>query len=331
MYYIQWRMALRKGYPRERLGRLMARAPRWWPFWWPASWRPPGDVWDRLPALLRKLRGVRAAGYLVTYTVTLTIIGILGARRPFLSGVLGTAVMALLIGQLATVLSLFLGAAFVVERWGRRRGLSTEESAALITRPTTDRAFWRRPPFAALLSGAAARPALGAEPQSPADFVRAIADAAGQLTGPVRETGSEAVTSARQLAGAMEAMDAEIVQLARDANPAELAQVEQKLAALGDSASDHEARRKMRALLEGQRDLLCGLADQLSAAAQRRAQLADLLKTLWLQVASLRAEAACEALGASEITDRIRALCDEIARHAQAAAEVRAIAPGGSG
>ena len=329
--YIQWRMALRKGHPRERVRRLMTSAPRWWPFWWPASWRTPGDVWDRLPPLIRRLRGVRAAGYLVTYTLLLTIIGVFGAMRPFLSGVPGTAAMALLLGQLAIVLSLFLGAAFVVERWGNRHGLNAEESAALVNRPTTDRAFWRRPPFAALLSGAAARPALSAEPQSPADFVRAIADAAGQLTGPVRETGSEAVTSARQLAGAMEAMDAEILQLARDSNPAELAQVEQKLAALGDAVSDHEARRKMRALLEGQRDLLRGLADQLSAATQRRAQLADLLKTLWLQVASLRAEAACEALGASEITGRIRALCEEIARHAQAAAEVRAIARGGGG
>jgi geranylgeranyl pyrophosphate synthase len=123
-------------------------------------------------------------------------------------------------------------------------------------------------------------------------------------------------------------LDAEIANLARDANLAELAQVEQKISALGSPGGDNDARRRMRSLLEGQRDLLRGLATQLEAAEQRRTHLTDLLRTLWLQVASLRAEAAHDALAETTASGKIRAACEEIGNYLDAAATVRFITTG---
>jgi hypothetical protein len=312
------------------IDRVMLQS-RSWPFWWPRRWRRAGDVWDRLPATIKRVRGMIAGAVplLMLEVITFAIIWDRWAHE-----VIPPAwISGLAVGGVVAGYGLFMGGILYARGWAKRRGLTGNDGARVALAPTGNLAFWRKPRYAALLeaperSGGAPR---AAEPQVPQGYVRAIAEAAAQLSGPVRETGSEAVMSARQLAGSIEALDAEIVQLARDANPAELAQVEHKLAALGDAAADHDARGRMRALLEGQRDLLRGLTGQLAASTQRRSQLADLLKTLWLQVASLRAEAAREALGAGEVTGRIRALCEEISHHAHAAAEVRGIAPGTGG
>ena len=48
---------------------------------------------------------------------------------------------------------------------------------------------------------------------------------------------------------------------------------------------------------------------------------------MWLQVATLRAEAVRDTLAVTEISGRIKALCTEIDAHVQAAATVRVIAP----
>jgi hypothetical protein len=315
-----------RGYTWAEIRALLLRPPRWWPLWWPCAWRRPTDLWDRLPAELRRVRGLRTAGFGLLLAGSATFLGMLVAQAlgaPH--GVVTTAGM-LALAQFAGGAATFIAAAYRVERWGRGRGLSAPESALAAERSTADLAFWRKPMFAALLhSVSGARGAL-ADPQTPPDYVSAIAEAAAQLAGPLREVGREATDSARQLASTIGTLDAEIAQLARDADPSELGAIEQKLATMGDGAGDNDARKRMRSLLESQRDLLRNLATQLEEASTRREHLTDLLKALWLQIANLRAQAAADSAADTEITGRIRVLCQEISAHADAVQTVRSIA-----
>ena len=111
--------------------------------------------------------------------------------------------------------------------------------------------------------------------------------------------------------------------LARNASPVEVAEVEQKLSALGDAASVPASRRELRQMLTNQGDLLLRLSEQLAGATRSRERLLDLLRTLWLQVANLRTEAAGEALDGSEVSGRIRAVVAEIGAYADASATLR--------
>jgi len=51
--------------------------------------------------------------------------------------------------------------------------------------------------------------------------------------------------------------------------------------------------------------------------------LVHLLRTLWLQVATLRADAARDAMSESEVSGALRAAIDEIGAHVEAAATLR--------
>jgi hypothetical protein len=318
--------ARRRGHAWSAIWSLVRRPPAWWPFWWPAAWRRAGDVWHRLPALVRTARAWRSAGAGVLLAGLGVVSGLLVAR------VLGADARALdvMVGALAGMgfggVICFGTSAFLAERWGRARGLSASESNLAVERSTSDLAFWRRPRYAALLlpSGASAsRP----EPQTATGYVAAIDNVAAALPEAFRQVGRDAADSARQVAAAITALDSEIPQLTRDASPAELDTLEQKLAALGDPADDNPGRAEMRSLLSSQRDLLRRLGEQLAAATARRAHLNDLLKALWLQSANLRAQAAAESVADPELTGRIRILCQEIGAHAEAVQTVRAIAP----
>ena len=83
----------------------------------------------------------------------------------------------------------------------------------------------------------------------------------------------------------------------------------------------------MRQLVESQLELLGQLTSRVEAARARRVHLLDLLKTVWLQLANLRAQAAVDPGRGLDVTDRMRALCDEIARQSAAADEVARLLP----
>ena len=324
-------MARRRGHSWTEIGTLFLRPARWWRLWWPAAWRRREDVWERLPRILRWNRTLQTLAAGLGVGMVFTTIGVLlgafaGKALGIPSGV-SDALAALLCMEGLGGFGLVFAATSQRERWGRTIGLSARDVALAAERPTTDLAFWRKPRFAALLQPvAAAKPALP-EPQSPPDFAAAIGDAARQLAETLRDVGRDAAESALQLAAAIAALDAEIAQLARDAGPTDLAALDQKLAALGDLSADNDARRQMRTLLESQRDLLRKLAAQLETATARRELLAGLLKALWLQVANLRAQAAADAAGDTEISGRIRALCGEISGQAAAFETVRTELP----
>jgi len=312
----------RRGTPWQTLRREALLPPRWWPFWWPQAWRRSRDLWLRLPTAMRRVRALTGWGALAL-AVAMFVEGFLsGLEKHFpvaletLAGVLGL-----------TGLFAMLGSMWFVQRWGNARGLRRATTGHLQWASTMNAQFWGRPELAALLlpppgrSNAASGPT---EPRSPDEYAAAIRDLVGQLPSGTQATVSEAADAARQLLGTVAALDAELAKLAQDADPQELEAVEVKLRALGPEAPDEgEMRREKRALLLHQRELHVRLDQRLAEVSERRARLLDLMRTMWLQVANLRAEAAHDTLAVTEISGRIKLLCTEIDAHVKAAETVR--------
>ena len=298
--------------------------PKWWNGWWPRKWRLPGDVWDRLPPELRHFQAVSSIATAVVPLMAAYVLYFFAFffRHPLVAdrvAMPGIAIALLCIGLVALPALRFL-------RWGKAKGLSYSELNLLFETPTWRLDFWRKPKFAALLlpppgRSVAAHPA---EPRSPVEYAQAIRDLVGQLPSGTQATVSEAADAARQLLGTLAALDAELAKLARDADPQELEAVEAKLRALGSEPADEdEVRRQKRAVLVPQRELLRKLSQRLAEVTERRVRLVDLLRTMWLQVATLRAEAAHDTMAATEISGRVKALCADVDAHVRAAEIVR--------
>lgn len=158
--------------------------------------------------------------------------------------------------------------------------------------------------------------------ETPEGYLAQVSDAARQLSGPSVELGNEAVAAASQLVAAVKALDEEIEKLARDLDPSEISRLEEKLTALGDPGTESAVGREMRELLSNQLKLMRRMAFALEHSTARRSRLMEMLNTLWLQMGNLRAEAARESLESDEVTGKIRAICEEIERHAEATEEV---------
>jgi len=319
---------LSKGTPWEILWRSALYPPRGWPLWWPKRWRRPGDMRERLPAEVTQLRrfyeviSVAACCVVLPYCVAGIVVMIVRSPDDRMFQLMSTIGALLSLASLGSLAFFFLS----LGKWGRQHGLTSAESFKFGFGPTGRPELWRNAKFAALLlpppgRAAVARPA---EPRSPEEYAQAIRDLVGQLPSGTQATVSEAADAARQLLGTLAALDAELAKLAQDADPQELETVETKLRALGPETTDEgDVRRQKRAALVPQRDLLRALNQRLAEATDRRARLLDLMRTMWLQLANLRAEAAHDTLAVTEISGRIKVLCTEIDAHVKAAETVR--------
>jgi len=298
--------------------------PKWYLGWWPARWRAPGDIWDHLPRVIRLQKVAVSAQFasIPVFVAALPYFFYLVFNRPLDVDRLANP---LFVVMMAWVVLTAIPVA-ILHRWGLARGLTYVERMMIQGAPSWKLDLWRKPKFAALLlpspgRAVAARPA---EPRSPDEYAAAIRDLVGQLPSGTQATVSEAADAARQLLGTLAALDAELAKLAQDADPQELEAVETKLRALGPETRDEdEVRRQKRVLLIPQRDLLRQLGRRLAEVTDRRARLLDLMRTMWLQLATLRAEAAHDTLAVTEISGRIKALCTEIDAHMKAAETVR--------
>jgi hypothetical protein len=162
----------------------------------------------------------------------------------------------------------------------------------------------------------------GGEPRYPDEFVSAIADLAEELPGSLRQVGSEALDTARAVVSSIQTVDEEIQSLTREGDLADVDRIERELAGLGEATdADSDARRQMRRLLVGQLELAGTLQRRKQEAVERCSRWENMLRTLWLQMANLRAQSATEALDSAAITGKIRALCEDIARHTAASEE----------
>lgn len=303
-----------KGCTWRQMARVAAWPPQWWPFPW---WRPcrrPGDVWDRLPAVVRRLRQFYGAVAGAALLLLPPLVSFGGSERVRLLGVATAGLWVLVtVGMVWTAW------------WAYRTGFpNNADLRSLILGSTTHSRFWKLPHVARLLATAAPRASVGtSDPRTPAELVRAVIERAPQLSGPAGDLGASAVSAARHVGHALDRCDEEIAMLARDASPTEIAGLDQKLAVLGEESDEPSTRRELRQMLSAQRALLKRLSEQLVEAKRRRERLYGLLQTLWLQVATLRADAARETLQDADVSGRIRDVVADIEAFSAAEATVR--------
>jgi hypothetical protein len=218
----------------------------------------------------------------------------------------------------------------IAHRFGKKSGFASfaESSAVAMGAPTSRLSFWKNPRYSRiLLPPKETRPAgRDREPQTPQQQLQAILDIARELSGPARDLGTDAVYAARQLMNSLQRAEDEIRQLSRDADPSEIASVQQRLQSMtrsGGAATGEE--QQLRELAQHQLQLLERLAGRLAEARSRQLKLADLLQMLRLNMVDLRAQVARASRADDAVTSEIRHLCADIERYVSAASEVESI------
>ena len=117
--------------------------------------------------------------------------------------------------------------------------------------------------------------------------------------------------AARQLLASVDIIDREIATLSRSLEAGEEERLADKIAGLSAESEP------LRSLLERQLDLIRDLAARVEDAKAKRNRHIELLKTLALHVASLRTRSSETPSEIRMISDRVRALCDDIAGRQQ--------------
>jgi cytochrome c556 len=301
------------------------RPPRWWGGWWPRTWRRASDLWDRLPPELRQARGWMTLAWLPLGTGVLLWIVSAGNvdLQPFVWKNLEPILLLMGLGP-------GLISSAIAHRFGKKSGFASfaESSAVAMGAPTSRLSFWKNPRYSRiLLPPKETRPAgRDREPQTPQQQLQAILDIARELSGPARDLGTDAVYAARQLMNSLQRAEDEIRQLSRDADPSEIASVQQRLQSMtrsGGAATGEE--QQLRELAQHQLQLLERLAGRLAEARSRQLKLADLLQMLRLNMVDLRAQVARASRADDAVTSEIRHLCADIERYVSAASEVESI------
>jgi protein kinase-like protein len=317
VYGIVSALVMRDGLSVAGSQRVIWAEPSWWPLWYPRGLRRRGNVWDRLPAAVRIVRLVPAA---------FLAFGIVGQSDSIFRFIhwrsipmaLHAAVVLAATAVFATWYLLLLRARRSLER----QGLDTADAARVVLAvPPSRTSFWARPHIAAVLS-AAPRAEAPVRPDGPHDQLQSILRNADGLSGPLRALGTRAAAAARQLIVSIEQADREIAELARSLDPAEEERLTAKLQALGGASASAE----VRALLETQLELVRRLQARIEEGREDRNRRVEMLKTLALHLASLRAGAAEAPADVPSLSESVRRLCAEIDGQAHALADARASA-----
>jgi hypothetical protein len=132
------------------------RQPSWWRSWYPRPLRQPGDVWDRLPPMMRRFR--IAKGLLLAFvwavamplTLTTTWLHRTGALQPLL--------LAASLGGIVSMLALRRRA---LQEMRERAGGPLPNALSLLNTPTSRVSTWLRPPTGSLLVDQTSSPPTG--------------------------------------------------------------------------------------------------------------------------------------------------------------------------
>ena len=294
------------------LTRVAFWPPEWWGMWWPRALRRPTDLWPRLPWPARMVRAVLSA-FTVALPVLILTRGRLEATVRLSPDGPGREWFATL--EAALVLGAAVATAGALW-WAHGRGLPVAKAVRVLFGATTPSPGWRTPDVARLLAPTAGLGVRPPDPAVPADHRRAIAELAPLLPPPAASLGARAVEMARRTLAAIEACDAEVAALSRDASAGELDRLTAQVAALEEevpSASLAE-RRELLALVRSQLSVVRRMRLRCELVSQRRTRLFTLLRGLWTQLCLVRDTAADDPLVTGTVSDRVRALSDEIGR-----------------
>jgi hypothetical protein len=200
----------------------------------------------------------------------------------------------------------------------KRKGLGQADSnAVMMSIPPSRVSFWARPHIEAVLAPAK-QSELGQRLDSPHDQLQSIIRGADELSGPLRPLGAQATVAARQLLESIEHADREIAALARTHEPGEEARLADKIDALAVPPGSSDESAPMRLLLEKQLELIREQSARIERAREVRNRRIEMLKTLALHLASLRARCTGTPTELQFLSDRVRILCDDIGHRARA-------------
>lgn len=149
---IRYQSATRLGLARDRIVGLLAAPPERWTGWWPSRWRRAGDVWEQLPASLRRARAGLTASILTLVAVFLPALILLALVAPRAGGsktVMAAWIAVPVVMVVAIIGSFSLRFAAVGEM--AARGVSTRLSKKTLWEPTVGSTLWRRPEIAHVL------------------------------------------------------------------------------------------------------------------------------------------------------------------------------------
>ena len=293
---------------------LIWREPAWWPISYPRALRRAGNVWDRFPAAIRQYRLWPIS--FVVWAVVFVIFGETMHPGFFVYTVepVGlTVAMVTLAAIIATWIALWHRGA----RMLRRAGIgSADIPRVMYSIPPSRVSFWSMPHIAPILAPA---PAAERQPRetSPHDRLLSILRAADELTGPLRPLGAQAAAAARQLIASIEQSDREIAGLARNLDTGE----EERLTAKIASLDGDDEYAPIRGLLDKQLELVRQISARVDDARAKRDRRVEMLNTLALHVASLRARVKEPGGEIRSLTEEVLALCDEIGQQAETAAD----------
>ncbi|HET9455369.1 MAG TPA: protein kinase [Gemmatimonadaceae bacterium] len=152
--------AKRFGLDRDGVWRVIAAPPERWSGWWPRQFRRPGDVWERLPAEVRRARAAK------TLLIALAAILVPGEAALFSVGATSGAVVTAAVLLAAGIhLRAALGAA---ARRLRQSGAADRAVMRWIDEPTWGSAFFKRPEAVAVLAAPATpKPAIDSAAKDP--------------------------------------------------------------------------------------------------------------------------------------------------------------------
>jgi predicted Ser/Thr protein kinase len=317
----KWRSLSKSGYDNRRIAHEMFRQPKRWIGWYPRVLRVKGDVWDRLPAQLRRARTALSIFITMTFLVVVPfwICIMANINRP--DSQRTNFPKWVFLPMLFAIAPLIAGFFFQF-RWRRAlhaSGLLDEDTEAkMLTTSTLPSPFWTKPSIVRLLERETAAPV--ATPSTPSDLLQAIRLLAAGLSGPAKSAAARAVSAAEAATASIEALDDEIATLMRTSDPTERARLSMKLEAVG--SGDETARLEIRELLQQQLALVSALDGKLAGASGARTARTAQLSALHHQVAAL---ATGDTTHAASLAAGVNALCDEIHQGLSASTDAETI------
>ena len=136
---------LRQGFGIRAILQAALRQPRAWRFWYPRQFRRPGDLWDRLPAPIRRVRFHLALFFTCMFGVYFPLaIGLAVLRRP-------GAIRSLNIIPIVLLSLIFYERYRATKRIAATLGISSSDASRIMSTPSWRTSVWERGPAATLI------------------------------------------------------------------------------------------------------------------------------------------------------------------------------------